>query len=175
MRQRQGNATLETYIHFWAMKTVLIWVGKTNERYWQEAIEVYTQRLGHYTQFEVAEVADIKNAKNMTEEMLKQKEGEAILRLVNPDDSVVLLDDKGMEHTSKGFASWIEKQNQSGKRRLVFLIGGAYGFSDDVYARANAELSLSRMTYSHQMVRVVFLEQLYRAYTILNNEPYHHE
>lgn len=175
MRQRQGYAGLETDIHFGTMKTVLIWVGKTNERYWQQAIEVYTQRIGHYAQFEVAEVADIKNAKNMTGEMLKQKEGEAILRIVNADDSIVLLDDKGMEYTSKGFASWIEKQNLSGKRRLVFIIGGAYGFSDEVYARANAKLSLSRMTYSHQMVRVVFLEQLYRAYTILNNEPYHHE
>lgn len=157
------------------MKTTLIWVGKTNERYWQQAIEVYSLRLGHYTQFETVEVADIKNAKSLTCDMLKQKEGDDILKHINPDDHVILLDDKGMEHTSISFAKWIEKQNLSGMKRLVFVIGGAYGFSYKVYRRANGKLSLSKMTYSHQMVRVVFLEQLYRAYTILNNEPYHHE
>ncbi len=157
------------------MKITTIWVGKTNQRYWTEAIEEYAKRLQHYATFGITEIADVKNPKNLTQEQIKQKEGESIMKALAADDFVVLLDDKGEEMTSMRFADWIDKKGIGSVKRLVFVIGGAYGFSDEIYQRANSKLSLSRMTFSHQMVRVVFLEQLYRAYTILNGEPYHHE
>jgi len=157
------------------MKTSLICIGKTNESYWQAAIDEYTKRLRKYSPFEIIEIPDLRNAKSMTEQQIKQAEGENILKLLNTDDLVTLLDDKGTEYTSLQFANWYQQRMSSGLKRLVFVIGGPYGFSENVYARANSKLSLSRLTFSHQLVRPIFLEQLYRAQTILHNEPYHHE
>lgn len=157
------------------MKTLLICIGKTNERYWQDAIEEYMKRLRKYSPFELIEIPDIRNTKSMTEQQIKQAEGENILRTLNSDDYVTLLDDKGQQHTSLQFAEWYQQRMSSGIKRLVFIVGGPYGFSQDIYKRANSKLSLSRLTFSHQLVRPIFLEQLYRAQTILHNEPYHHE
>jgi len=157
------------------MKTALICIGKTNEPYWQAAIDEYIKRLRKYSPFEIVEIPDLKNAKTLTEQQIKQAEGENILKLLNTDDYIVLLDDKGAEYTSLKFAEWYQQRMSSGLKRLVFIIGGPYGFSDNIYARANHKLSLSRLTFSHQLVRPIFLEQLYRANTILRNEPYHHE
>ena len=157
------------------MKTLLICIGKTNERYWQDAIEEYMKRLRKYSPFELIEIPDIRNTKSMTEQQIKQAEGENILRTLNSDDYVTLLDDKGQQHTSLQFAEWYQQRMSSGIKRLVFIVGGPYGFSQDIYKRANNKLSLSMLTFSHQLVRPIFLEQLYRAHTILHNEPYHHE
>lgn len=157
------------------MKTSLICIGRTNEPYWQAAINEYIKRLRRYSPFELTEIPDLKNARSLTEQQIREAEGDNILRLVNADDYVTLLDDKGTQHTSVGFASWYQRRALSGCRRLLFVIGGPYGFSPAVYARADEKLSLSLMTFSHQIVRPLFLEQLYRANTILRNEPYHHE
>lgn len=157
------------------MKTLLVCIGKTNEKYWQDAIAEYQKRLRKYSTFEFIEIPDLKNAKAMSEQQIKQKEGENILRTLNSDDYVVLLDDKGIQHTSLQFAEWLQLRISSGIKRIVFVVGGPYGFSEDVYTRANCKLSLSRLTFSHQLVRPIFLEQLYRAQTILHHEPYHHE
>ena len=157
------------------MKTVLICIGKTNERYWQEAIGEYVKRLGRYAPFEMTEIPDLKNAKAMSEGQIKEAEGENILKLLTAEDYVVLLDDKGVEYTSLKFAEWYQGRMSAGLKRLVFVIGGPYGFSDGVYKRGNHRISMSRMTFSHQIIRPLFLEQLYRANTILRGEPYHHE
>ena len=157
------------------MKTTLICIGKTNEPYWQSAIDEYTKRLKKYSPFEFIEIPDLKNAKSLTEAQIKQAEGENILRLLTPEDHVVLLDDKGSQYTSLQFADWYQRRTLSGSKRLVFIIGGPYGFSPAVYDRASEKLSLSKMTFSHQIIRPLFLEQLYRANTILHHEPYHHE
>ena len=158
------------------MKLAIIWVGKTSTDYISKAIDTYVQRIGHYMPIEVIEVADVKNAKNMDVAQLREKEGELIIKQLRADDYVVFLDDKGKQMSSTEFAHWIDKQNMnSGIKRLVFVIGGAYGFSDAVYQRANSKISLSRMTFSHQMVRAIFVEQIYRAFTIMKGEPYHHE
>lgn len=157
------------------MKTTLIWVGRTAKSYWAEAIEEYRTRLTNYSPFEIVEIRDIRNAKNLSSEQLKKMEGEAILETIKEDDFVALLDDKGQELTSLKFADWYGKRTLAGTKRLIFIIGGAYGFSDAIYRRANDKLSLSRLTFSHQIVRPLFLEQLYRANTILRHEPYHHE
>ncbi|MCQ2344461.1 MAG: 23S rRNA (pseudouridine(1915)-N(3))-methyltransferase RlmH [Paludibacteraceae bacterium] len=157
------------------MKTTLICIGRTNETYWQAAIGEYTKRLRRYSPFEFTEIADLKNAKSLTEAQIKEAEGGNILRQLTPEDYVALLDDKGVQYTSLQFADWYRRRALSGCKRLVFVIGGPYGFSSAVYARANEKLSLSLMTFSHQIVRPLFLEQLYRANTILRNEPYHHE
>ena len=157
------------------MRISLLLIGKTTPAYLQAAIDDYANRLPHYTPFEIITLPDVKNPKSLTTEQLKQKEGEAFLSKLNTDDYLVLLDDKGAEYTSPEFAQFIQHRANSGIRRLVFIIGGAFGFSADVYARANHKLSLSRLTFSHQLVRPIFLEQLYRAHTILRNEPYHHD
>ena len=157
------------------MKIVLITIGKTNEKYLIEGISDYQKRLKHYTNFERIEIANIKNAKNFSESELMQREGELILKQIKNSDHLVLLDDKGKDFTSQKFAQKLQQWMLSGKKRLVFVVGGAYGFSDEIYKRGNEKLSLSKMTFSHQMVRLFFVEQLYRGYTILNNEPYHHE
>ncbi len=156
------------------MKTELILVGKTANKHFEAGIEDYTERVGHYIPFSVTVIPDIKNTKNLTEEQQKEREGDLILRLLQPSDMVVLLDEHGQELRSVEFALWIQKRQQIAKR-LVFVIGGPYGFSPSVYQRANEKLSLSRLTFSHQMVRLIFTEQLYRACTILKGEPYHHE
>ena len=157
------------------MKIVLITIGKTNEKYLIEGISDYQKRLKHYTNFERIEIANIKNAKNFSESELMKKEGELILKQIQNSDHLVLLDDKGKDFTSQKFAQKLQQWMLSGKKRLVFVVGGAYGFSDEIHKSGNEKLSLSKMTFSHQMVRLFFVEQLYRGYTILNNEPYHHE
>ena len=157
------------------MKIVLITIGKTNKKYLIEGISDYQKRLKHYTNFERIEIANIKNAKNFSESELMKKEGELILKQIQNSDHLVLLDDKGKDFTSQKFAQKLQQWMLSGKKRLVFVVGGAYGFSDEIYKRGNEKLSLSKMTFSHQMVRLFFVEQIYRGYTILNNEPYHHE
>lgn len=157
------------------MRITLLTVGKTNDLSFKNAISEYQKRLKFYISFDIEEIPALKNTKNLTEDNQKKKEGELILKSIQTDDEVVLLDDKGSEFTSKQFASYIEKKSASGLKRLVFVVGGPYGFSEEVYQRANDKVSLSRMTFSHQMVRLVFTEQLYRAMTIIKGEPYHHE
>lgn len=157
------------------MKISLLVIGKTDARYFVDAIGEYEKRLVHYIPFEMEVIPDIKNTKNMSELQQKEREGELILKNLQPGDYLVLLDDKGKEYTSVKFAEYIEKKTHSVPKRLVFAVGGPYGFSQAVYDKANEKLTLSRMTFSHQMVRLIFVEQIYRAMTILNNEPYHHE
>lgn len=157
------------------MKISLLVIGKTDARYFIDAIAEYEKRLIHYIPYEMEVIPDIKNVKNLTEDQQKEKEGELILKNLQPGDYLVLLDDKGKEYTSLKFAEYIERKTHTVPKRLIFAIGGPYGFSESVYDRANEKLTLSRMTFSHQMVRLIFVEQLYRAMTILSNEPYHHE
>ncbi len=157
------------------MKIILLAIGKTDAGYFIDAIKEYTKRLEHYIPFEIQIIPDIKNTKSLTIDQQKEKEGELILKNLQAGDHLVLLDDKGKEYTSMQFANYIEKKTHTISKRLVFLIGGPYGFSQSVYEKANEKLTLSRMTFSHQMVRLIFVEQLYRAMTILSNEPYHHE
>ena len=156
------------------MKTGLILVGKTTERHFQTGIDDYCRRLVHYVPFEVVVVPELKNSRALSEDQQRVKEGEAILKAVQPGDMLVLLDEHGKEMRSVEFATWIEKRWQ-GSKRLLFCIGGPYGFSPAVYGRADEMISLSKMTFSHQMVRLVFVEQLYRACTIIRGEKYHHE
>lgn len=157
------------------MKIILLAIGKTDARYFIDAISEYQKRLEHYIPFEIQIIPDIKNVKNLSIDQQKEKEGELILKSMQAGDYLVLLDDKGREYTSTQFASYIEKKTHTVNKRLIFAIGGPYGFSQAVYEKASEKLTLSRMTFSHQMVRLIFVEQLYRAMTILNNEPYHHE
>ena len=157
------------------MKILLIVVGKTDQKWLMDGIGQYAERLTHFAQFEIQVIPDIKNTKNMEEQVQKVREGEQIIKLLQPSDDVYLLDDKGREMTSPQMAQWLEKRMAQSTKRLVFIIGGPYGFSPDVYDRVPGRISLSRMTFSHQMVRLIFTEQLYRAFSILNNLPYHHE
>lgn len=156
------------------MKTELILIGKTQDRHLAAGIADYTERIGHYMPFGVTIIPELKNTKSLSEEQQKEKEGELILKHLAPSDTVVLLDEHGTEFRSVDFAVWIQKKQNSCKR-LVFIVGGPYGFSPSVYARANEKISLSRMTFSHQMIRLIFTEQIYRACTIIKGEPYHHE
>lgn len=156
------------------MKTELILVGKTNDKHFQAGIDDYCQRIGHYMPFSITVIPELKNTKTLSEQQQKDKEGELILQKVTTADKLVLLDEHGKEFRSIEFASWIERQRQQ-SRKLVFVIGGPYGFSEAVYKRADEKISLSKMTFSHQMVRLVFTEQIYRACTIIKGEPYHHE
>lgn len=156
------------------MKTTLILVGKTTSPPTEALMRDYGERLGHYMRFSLKVVPDVRNARSLSQKELKRQEGEGILRLIKPEDCVVLLDERGKERRSVDFASWINSKQLTG-RDLVFVIGGAYGFPEDVYERADEMISLSQMTFSHQMVRAIFLEQLYRAATILRGEKYHHE
>jgi 23S rRNA (pseudouridine1915-N3)-methyltransferase len=156
------------------MKITLLAIGKTDNSHLQSLMDEYSKRLGFYVSFEMEVIPDVKNAKNLSEALQKQAEGEEILRRTTPADVLLLLDEKGKNYTSEGFAEFLQKKMNSGLKNLIFVIGGPYGFSDAVYARANGKVSLSAMTFSHQMVRLFFLEQLYRGFTILRNEPYHH-
>ena len=156
------------------MKTLLILVGKTTDRHFQAGISDYAGRISHYMPFELVTIPELKNTKSLSEDQQKTAEGELILKLLQPSDTVVLLDEHGRELRSIEFARWLE-QKRNTARRLVFVIGGPYGFSPALYARANEQLSLSKMTFSHQMIRLVFTEQVYRACTIIKGEPYHHE
>lgn len=156
------------------MKTLLILVGKTVNKHFAAGINDYTERIGHYMPFDIITIPELKNTKNLTEQQQKQMEGDLIAKQLQPSDTVVLLDEHGSELRSVEFAKWLE-QKRNTSRRLVFVIGGPYGFSDRIYDRANEKISLSKMTFSHQMVRLIFTEQVYRACTIINGEPYHHE
>lgn len=156
------------------MKTVLILIGRTVNKHFAAGIDDYVGRTAHYMPFEVKVIPELKNTKSLTESQQKEREGELALKLLQPSDTLVLLDEHGQELRSVEFATWLQAR-QNTARRLVFLIGGPYGFSPAVYERANEKLSLSRMTFSHQMVRLVFAEQIYRACTIIRGEPYHHE
>ena len=156
------------------MNIELIVVGKTDSAEVTKLVEMYAGRINFFIKFVINVVPDIKNSKNLSQNQQKQLEGEAILKRISTGDRVVLLDEKGKEYTSVEFATQIERIMSSGVKKLCFVIGGPYGFSEEVYSRADAKISLSRMTFSHQIVRAIFTEQLYRAYTILNNTPYHH-
>ena len=156
------------------MKTELILVGKTANKHFAAGIDDYVGRIGHYMPFSMHVIPELKNTKALTEEQQKEREGELIMQRLQPSDWVVLLDEHGRELRSIELADWLSKK-QNVVRRLVFVIGGPYGFSPTLYARANEKLSLSRLTFSHQMVRLVFTEQIYRACTIIKGEPYHHE
>lgn len=157
------------------MNIELIVVGKTDMKEVEALVAMYTKRLNHYVKFAITTLADVRNTKNLSAAEQKRMEGEAILRLVTDSDHLMLLDEHGLELRSIEFADLLQKRMTAGTKRLVFVIGGPYGFSDAVYQRANSKLSLSKMTFSHQIVRAIFTEQLYRAFTILKNEPYHHE
>ena len=156
------------------MKVVLLVVGKTDAGGWNDALVCYSERLKHYIPFETEVIQDLKNVKNRTEAQQKIVEGRLILKALSDGDDCILLDERGKQFTSKQFASFMEQKIQLSSKRIVFVIGGPYGFSDEVYERASEQLSLSKMTFSHQMIRPIFVEQLYRAMTILRGEPYHH-
>ncbi len=156
------------------MKITLLTVGKTDKGWVKDGIDIYCGRLSHYVSFDIREIPELKNVSGLSKDQIKQKEGELILKQLRPDDCVILLDEHGEEFTSMAWSRNLEKLMQKGKN-LVYVVGGAYGFSPEVYARRNAMISLSRMTFSHQMIRAIFVEQLYRAFTIMNGEPYHHE
>ena len=157
------------------MQIELIVVGKTDSKEVGALVEMYLKRINHYCRMAITTLPDIRNTKSLTTAQQSRSEGERILALVQESDFVVLLDERGAEHRSVEFAEWMGKRMSSGLKRLVFVIGGPYGFSEEVYRRANQQISLSRMTFSHQIVRAIFMEQIYRAFTILNNEHYHHE
>jgi len=157
------------------MKIALFLTGKTSEKYLTEGMTVFEERLRKYSAFEVLTVPDIRNTRNMTAQEQMIKEGEQILRFLRLDDYVVILDRKGKEFSTLEFSSWLEKMFMIQKKRIVFVIGGAWGFSEEIRRKADMSLSLSQLTFSHQIVRLLFLEQLYRAFTVLKGEPYHHE
>lgn len=157
------------------MKLHFIVVGRTTDKRLTALIDDYTARIKHYLPFETEVIPELKNAKNLTFDLQKEREGELLLRAFKESDAVWLLDEGGREFRSMEFADFLDKQQHTGARRLVFVVGGPYGFSPAVYARAQGKISLSRLTFSHQMVRLFFVEQLYRAMTILRGEPYHHE
>lgn len=157
------------------MKFTLLVVGRTVEKHYITAINDYVKRTKHYVSFDMEVIPELKNTKSLSMEQQKEKEGEAILKALQPGDVVVLLDEHGKEFRSIEFANWIERKMHTVNKRLVFIIGGPYGFSPSVYQAAQEKISLSKMTFSHQMIRLIFVEQLYRAMTILNNGPYHHE
>lgn len=154
-------------VEFWV-------IGKTSFPYLDEGNEIYLNRIKHYLPFQMTTIPDIKNRKSLSEEQIKTKEGEIILSKLNTGDFLILMDERGKQRTSVQFADYLQNILQQSHKRAIFLIGGAYGFSDAVYERCNTKISLSNMTFSHQMVRLIFLEQFYRALTIMNNEPYHH-
>jgi len=157
------------------MKITLIVIGKTDKKYILEGVSEYEKRLAHYCKFELKVIPDIKNSKSMSESVQMQKEGEQILASIRTTTELLLLDERGSEHSSIEFAKLIERKGVAGKSEITFVVGGPYGFSPEVKARANGLVSLSKLTFSHQIVRLIFMEQLYRAMTIIKGEPYHHE
>ena len=157
------------------MKITLIVVGRTVDKNLIAAIDDYTGRIKHFAPFDIEVIPELKNARKLSEAQQKEAEAELILKSINPGDTVVLLDEGGKEFRSTEFATWIEKKQQITAKRLIFIVGGPYGFSQRIYNCANEKISLSRMTFSHQMIRLLFVEQLYRAYTIIGGLPYHHE
>ena len=157
------------------MKVALVLVGKTVNKHFVELIDEYAGRVKHYIGCDIITIPELKNTKSLSADQQKQQEGELILKQLQGGDHVVLLDEHGKEFRSVEFSTYMEQKMQTVNKRLVFVIGGPYGFSPDVYAKANEKISLSKMTFSHQMVRLIFVEQLYRAMTIMRGEPYHHE
>ena len=157
------------------MKITLLAIGKTNARFLQEGIDQYTKRLSHYIPFELKILPDVKTTKALTNEKQKEMEGQMFMSVIGQGDWVTLLDEKGKEYTSREFASYIDKKTITIPKNLIFISGGPYGFSQEMYNRANEKLSLSKMTFSHEMIRLFFVEQIYRAMTILKGEPYHHD
>jgi 23S rRNA (pseudouridine1915-N3)-methyltransferase len=157
------------------MKITLLTVGKTDKDWVRQGMEIYVSRLKHYIPFAVVEIPELKNVSALTKDQIKTREGELILKNIKPTDDLILLDERGKEYTSVELAKVIQDKISYVGKDMVYVIGGAYGFSDAVYQRANSKISLSRMTFSHQMVRAIFVEQIYRAFTIMKGEPYHHE
>ena len=157
------------------MKISFITVGKTDMTWVRQGLDMYVSRLKHYAPFELVEIPELKNVSALTRDQIKVKEGELVLKALKPSDDLVLLDEHGRELRSIEFAKYLEDKMISSRRDIVFVVGGAYGFSPEVYSRANGKISLSKMTFSHQIVRTIFAEQLYRAFTIIKGEPYHHE
>ena len=157
------------------MKITLLTVGKTDKDWVKQGIDIYAFRMKHYFPFSIVEIPELKNASSLSQEQIKTKEGELILKNVKPADEVILLDERGREFSSMEFAKTLQDKISYTGKDIVFVIGGAYGFSEAVRQRSNSKISLSRMTFSHQMVRAIFVEQLYRAFTIMKGEPYHHE
>ena len=157
------------------MKIKLLAIGKTDNKHLIQLVDEYKNRLKHYIKFELEIIPDIKNVKNLSKIQQKEKEGELILNKLQNTDQLILLDDKGKHYTSIEFSQFLQKKMNSGIKQLVLVIGGPYGFSDTVYKKASGKISLSKMTFSHQMIRLFIVEQLYRGFTILKNEPYHHE
>jgi 23S rRNA (pseudouridine1915-N3)-methyltransferase len=157
------------------MNIKLITIGKTDNKNLQSLIDEYTKRLSFYIKFDLEIIPDIKNVKNLSEALQKEKEGELILSKITPTDHLILLDENGKTFNSVGFSDFLQKKMNAGIKTLVFVIGGPYGFSDTVYKQAIGKVSLSEMTFSHQMVRLFIIEQIYRGFTILKNEPYHHQ
>jgi len=157
------------------MKIKLLVIGKTDDKNLLQLINTYQNRLQHYIKFELDVIPDIKNVKNLSQLQQKEKEGELILNRVQSSDQLILLDEKGKDFRSVEFASWLQKKMNAGIKQLVLVIGGPYGFSENVYKKSSGKISLSKMTFSHQMVRLFVVEQLYRGFSILRNEPYHHE
>lgn len=157
------------------MKMKLLLVGKTVEKYLREGMSIYEERLKHYVSFAVEEIPELKQVSALTRDQIKAREGEMIAARLKPSDFVVLLDERGARFTSQDWARHLEQQMAHNPRDIVFVIGGCYGFSPAIYDRANSKLSLSDMTFSHQLVRLIFMEQIYRAFTIIHGEPYHHE
>lgn len=157
------------------MKITLLTVGKTDKDWVKQGMDIYMSRLKHYIPFSVVEIPELKNVSSLTKDQIKIREGELILKNVRPSDDLILLDERGKEHSSMEFARIIQDKMAYTGKDIVYVIGGAYGFSEAVYKRADSKVSLSRMTFSHQMVRAIFIEQLYRAFTIMKGEPYHHE
>ena len=156
------------------MTIKLLAIGKTDNKQLQQLIDDYTKRLGFYIKFELEIIPDLKKVKNLSEDQQKQKEGDLILSKTTPTDILILLDENGKQYDSVQFANYLQKHMNSGIKQLIFVIGGPYGFSPEVYSKARGKVSLSKMTFSHQMVRLFMIEQLYRGFTILKNEPYHH-
>lgn len=157
------------------MKITLLFVGKTSDKNIDTGIDKYFNRLKRYIQFDIEVIPALKNTRSLSETQIKDKEGDLILSKLNTSDYIVLLDERGKELTSLKFADFIQKRMIQSSKNLVFIVGGAYGFSESVYQKASYKLSLSQMTFSHQIIRLIFMEQIYRAFTIINNEPYHHE
>jgi 23S rRNA (pseudouridine1915-N3)-methyltransferase len=157
------------------MQLSLLCIGKTSKSFLEDGEKEYLKRLSYYLKFDVIELADIKNTKNLTEEQIKQKEGQSFFKKIAPNDRIILLDERGDNFSSVQFSKFLQEQFNLGGKRLVFVIGGPYGFSDEMYKRSNHKISLSKMTFSHQMIRLFFIEQVYRSMTIIKGEPYHHE
>ena len=170
----ENSIFVEKYSIVKSMKIVLLAVGKTDNSYWNDALKAYQERLTHYVPFDIEIIPHAKNAINMSETEQKKAEGAMLVKSLQPGDSCVLLDERGKEFTSVQFASWLEKKMHAVPKRLVFLTGGPYGFSDEVYSQIPERMAISKMTFSHQMIRPIFVEQLYRAMTIIRNESYHH-